>query len=880
MARRHLVRTFVPALLVALAAASEASAQPRGSASAGGAVSGASAGGAVSGAEVSGAVRLAFLKRPAADGSGRVIGGGGEAPVLIRFVSPPTKDDLRDLTALGVRIERRRDGSPRGLRRVVAATLPEAALAAVAALPRVTKIALDGAPFAPPRPLDATAAEIQAPDTWRSPLLPAGPLTGKGITVCDIDSGIDPFHPLFFRADGGYVAWVDADGDGKLTPGVDGLDLGESGVLTPLRVLDSLVTDYFDDEPLFSSDDPGFALGEDFLYADADGSGKREFGAEAGFKETDPTYGERLFVADDVNKNGVLDRGEKLVALGSSKIRAVRQNKKKYYRGVDLVETPPNPDAAHGTGAAGVMAGGALGLTKLVGIAPDAEIVSASNTDQTEPVKLADFCIDEGARVVLHEYAPWVGYHLDGSSDMEALIDETVSQGVAHVNPAGNLSTSQKLFKKMIPAGAEAVIPIEAPPDSPYGAFKLMALSVLWRDTARALTIEIEDPTGLKKTALGADPKEVVYTSWSPGITFYAFREDSPRGTARADIYVFGEGESPPPIPLGTWKLRVTDPSPAGSPDTELIAYVLDEASGWGKGIYFPEDSSEDHLIGFPGTADHGIAVAAYTGHGWHGGEPGQRAEYSGRGRRIDGAPILWISAPDDPITSGYREGSPGVDFIYGGTSGASPHVAGAAALLLQADPNRTGVDVREAIKAGALVDDAVGQAPNEDFGNGKLRIYRSLFGADPPGGSAPSIKIDPAFVALGKTSAAPIEVSDPDEPASALRLEVDRDYDGVYEEVLEGRELPVKGDAVGVFTSKVRVMDATGRSAAALAVIDVKEIALETPIVREPLVAAGGSGCASHGRDGSLGAGSFAGGALLAFAVRLFGRRRRRSSS
>lgn len=134
--------------------------------------------------------------------------------------------------------------------------------------------------------------------------------------------------------------------------------------------------------------------------------------------------------------------------------------------------------------------------------------------------------------------------------------------------------------------------------------------------------------------------------------------------------------------------------------------------------------------------------------------------------------------------------------------------------------------------------------------------------------------------MALGKASSVPIDVSDPDEPAGGLRLEVDRDYDGVYEEVLEGRELPVKGDAVGVFTSKVRVTDATGRSAAALAVIDVKEIATEEPIVRDPLVAAGGGGCASHGRDGSLGAGSFAGGALLAFAVRLLGRRRRRSSS
>ena len=76
--------------------------------------------------------------------------------------------------------------------------------------------------------------------------------------------------------------------------------------------------------------------------------------------------------------------------------------------------------------------------------------VSATNRDGTSDLKLAKFCRTEGARVILHEYAPWYGYHLDGSSPLEQYIDESSAEGVVHVNPAGNLSGSDKLYKREI----------------------------------------------------------------------------------------------------------------------------------------------------------------------------------------------------------------------------------------------------------------------------------------------------------------------------------------------------------------------------------------------------------------------------------------------
>src|SRR5262249_46323800 len=158
----------------------------------------------------------------------------------------------------------------------------------------------------------------------------------------------DVFHPLFFRADGPHVPWEDVDGDGQFTPGIDAVVI--DGNTYVLRVLSSVVTSPFGTKAQFHSDDPSLDIGMDWLYADADGSGAREFGPEAGFTEADPTYGERLFVVDDANRNGRVDIGERLVALGTSKVRAIRLGNKVYRRGIDLVDTPVAPEAFHGTG--------------------------------------------------------------------------------------------------------------------------------------------------------------------------------------------------------------------------------------------------------------------------------------------------------------------------------------------------------------------------------------------------------------------------------------------------------------------------------------------------------------------------------------------------
>lgn len=736
-----------------------------------------------------------------------------EIPLLIELESTSdaqAADRLAALRSAGALLAGRADGRPALRGRIVPARAIAGAVPALRALPGVRRVLLDGEPLPHVLPLDVTTELLHAPDVHRLRDTAGLPQTGEGIAICDVDSGIDVLHPMFFRADGGFFPWVDVDGDGELTPGVDQVDVGAGPVV--IRFLDTVKADYAGSGT--EGDDGIYQLGVDYLYADEDGSGAREQGAEAGFVETTPSYGERLFLADDVDGDGRLGLDERLVGLGTSKIRAYRRGALAYTRGVNLIQAPWDIDTNHGTGASGVLVGGVPGLTRLVGVAPGADLLMAQDLTGGGEYAMTEWCIDQGARVVLHEYAPWVGYHLDGSSPMEGLIDATSATGVSHINPAGNLSGAKKLAKLTIPAGETTDLQVELP--AGYG-IQYLGLSLLWRTPGRDLSFEIVGPDG--------DVLDTLSTTEAPQYTPFgdfeigSQRWDSPRGTAMVQGYIYRTQSGSGGLPTGDYVVRVTDPGSTGDADVELFAYVQDEISGWGLGAHFPEHDSEDHLVGYPGTADHGFGIAAYVARGaipqWGG--PGERAAYSGRGSRIDGERGIWISGPADPFSAGRFEGVPVSLLQFGGTSGSSPHVAGAAALLLQSDPSMTGDQVRQRLVDTASVDDFTGDVPNDDFGFGKVDALRAITGEGPTAGAAPTIAAGTFEVGLGVDAEVELTLSDADEPATGLAVELDLAYDGTVDVEAVGPAVTVRFDAAGEHLARARVTDATGRTGSAV---------------------------------------------------------------
>jgi subtilisin family serine protease len=713
-------------------------------------------------------------------------------------------------------------------------------------------------------PMLKTASDIQATalHTWKHNKLP---VRGKGVVIGLIDSGIDIFHPQFFRADGKHYAWIDKDKDGEFTPCVDAVDLdgdGQAGSKETVCCLQSQLYSLTTYKPYNILGPNECRAGVDFLYHDPNGNKKRDYGPELGFKETDPTYGEQLFVIDDINKNGKLDPGEKIVALKTSKIKATYINGIERTRGKDLIQTKvvveayTGSDAAHGTGSASVLVGGQAGYSRDVGIAPDAEIVVASTTAPT-PNGIPALNVEQSflwvgkqqANVVLHEYTYWQGYFLDGTSAHEKMLTKAGKEGQIQVCPTGNLGGSAKHASFVLQPETTSTLNIEVPGVVHRQPVQGAYFSFLWRANAPVdleLTMILPDKTRitmLKNNTRG----RYVGTS----LVVLDDRSESDGGTTKQEFTILGYDSATDqykPLPSGTWTLEIK--VPVGE-KVNVHAYVQDAVSGWGRGVAFLENVNNDNLAGWPTTADGVLAVGAYTGRDdgpfaeyYPNDKVGQLRDYSSGGPRIDGIPLFLITAPDNPrvatspvVYQGQLYRPFGQAIIYGGTSGASPHVAGAMALLKQMHPDWNQQQANEAVKKGALVDkDVTEQVPHKRWGFGKLRIFKTLLGEDPKANTPPTIafKVDkevPAervspvhfrFVEGRLPASLTVLVEDKEDAADKLTVEWDPGYTGEWVASKSGASLAWPFEKAGSFQVKVRVTDQEGASAVLLLQIDV----------------------------------------------------------
>ena len=149
----------------------------------------------------------------------------GRARVLIELTQPATPAALRRLAGAGAALSSA-EGRTLAYDRFVPADVTPGAARAVAALPDVIHVSLASARG--PLPLDNSAALLRLADA-RGARPATDQMTGKGVLIADIDTLVDPFHPTFFKGDGGYYDWIDVDGDGVLTPGTDAIDLDADG---------------------------------------------------------------------------------------------------------------------------------------------------------------------------------------------------------------------------------------------------------------------------------------------------------------------------------------------------------------------------------------------------------------------------------------------------------------------------------------------------------------------------------------------------------------------------------------------------------------------------------------------------------------------------
>ena len=790
----------------------------------------------------------------------------GMAPLVARFRRAPTAQERARWTKLGFReVRALRSGAVR----IFAS---EAAVTAILADGVLASLGVDLPSAFLKQPLDETAIELGTPAagaTFRKSSNGA-PLYGKGVIVGDLDSTADYYHPAFFKPLA-PVGWVDVDGDGALTPGVDGVDVDGSGAVDPpevLRMLPGRGSSLFEEEgDLYGTDDPAFNPGWDYLWLDWNGDGRRNVGAEVPGAETLPCLGEPVYAADDVDRDGAVRVPERVVPLGESKFLAIRSGAKECIRGQNLTECRVDglgQDGNHATRMLGIVAGGQPGISRFLGVAPEAEIVLSAYGASESLTEDLDFVLQHGANVVLTELGDFGSGPSDGSTELELALDAAVEDGVVAVSPAGNLGYSGKHAFATIPASTAA---------GPYQNGLVMedpasqiVVSVTWRegDTDATGSVQLADGDVIDLSTDVADG------TTASGRGYVVVHGTTVRD---AGYIVFAVSGS---IPA---EGNVLSLQSKGTKPLTASLYAADAVSAWAGGLNFV-DYNVDGCMNPPAFARNTIAVSAYALHTGKGFSPypegpGELRGFSGRGPDLWGEPGIHIASPDNPISAMadvFSKGVPdGLAVSWkesGGTSGAGAVTAGLAALVVQANPGLGGLELRQKLLEQARTDAEVESGDATGWGAGKL-------GAGPGAPGAPPVVVSVTGTAPGGEATLTATVNDDGDLGAAL-VRWDFGYDGTWDvDWQPGFNVETTLAGAPSLDVKVEVMDADGWVGAAVARILATEAEPDPPGPKGDGDAGAeddGCGCRVPGRSSDTSAGEVALAllALLAGAGRL----------
>ncbi len=432
--------------------------------------------------------------------------------------------------------------------------------------------------------------------------------------------------------------------------------------------------------------------------------------------------------------------------------------------------------SGHGSHVAGIAAGNGRATGngqpagRFVGIAPEADLLvikggddSFGSTDIINGIYYAQARADGwGERVVVNlSLGGHQGPH-DGTSLYEQAIDGASDDGVAVVVSAGNegndalhgrrtLSTATPLDSLSFSVGSYTP---EEESENDYVDFDL------WYDGTACIRVTVIGPTGAVygPRDTGSNLSSLAGADGTVDITLPLIPDG--RNQDREALLEVYDGTSGITPATGTWKIRL-QLLEGGTTDIDL--WIFDETIG---AAFVGEDS--DYSVGMPGTARKAITVGAWvTKKSWTAVNDtnyayssqltvGDIAPFSSCGPSRDGRQKPEIVAPGQGIFSALSSdmttpANPyialtGVHRVSQGTSQAAPHVTGAVALMLQADPTLSIDQVRGDLILSARPDPAYAPAaslPSTTWGWGKLDVLGAVTAVLAPGDSvAPVITV------------------------------------------------------------------------------------------------------------------------------------------
>ena len=407
----------------------------------------------------------------------------------------------------------------------------------------------------------------------------------------------------------------------------------------------------------------------------------------------------------------------------------------------------------HGTHVAGIAASNGLATGngfpsgRYVGVAPAAGIVAIQGTHgdatftDSDVIAGCRFAVDEGQRLGLPVVANLslgsnAGPH-DGTSDLEIALERLFppdEPGRALVIAAGNEGGRDQHAGGWALDGS-VTIPLTLASSTQPDA--QLAFEV-WH--TGSVKMSVTSPAGHHYGPVAAG---VVYNGpmTSEGqVLIDNGASGGPRGDGRQVASVVIEGPAGAAPAAGRWSLVLDGHAPRWD------VWVSDEPSA-ATPAHFVDRVAEDDRLDMPATTRSAIVVGSFvTRNQWMTVDAmavtrtaivGSASTFSSSGPTSDDrfapdvlAPGEYIvsalsadASPDNPKSAFFVApgnhltwGDDGVHAILRGTSQAAPHVAGAIALLFQADPTLTSSAVREILRVTAR-DDGAGFTPKLGFG-------------------------------------------------------------------------------------------------------------------------------------------------------------------
>jgi subtilisin family serine protease len=441
----------------------------------------------------------------------------------------------------------------------------------------------------------------------------------------------------------------------------------------------------------------------------------------------------------------------------------------------DLAACPSTDNVGHGTHVAGSAAGsGAAGPEpfRYAGMAPEAEllIVRAGNNTFTEDrvvdgvawIRQQAQALGRPAVVNLslgHQYGPH-----DGSLLFERMLDALAGPGLVIVAAAGNEGVNRNAptppatprlvhARAFTTPGQPASVQFVVSPYTPAANLctgNFIDLSA-WYATGDLVEITVVRPDGSQHTGV---PGTTSLSDHPGGRIQISNAVQTQAATAEGAIQISGCGTSGPPAP-GSWTVVFRAAATAGG-SAPVDLYINNVRLGAGGTATGAAGFDNRFVVAAPASARRVIAVGAFTTRTcWPSrtgaevcytapSQVGDLAPFSSGGPTRDGRIKPEVAAPGAAIVSALsrQASAPPARVVPGeqhwaleGTSMASPHVAGAVALMLQQLATLTPEDVREILMRSSrqdpftqrVYDPAPDARPSDWWGFGKLDVPAAL---------------------------------------------------------------------------------------------------------------------------------------------------------